>query len=239
LTKPHHDWVVAPHGPLTQINEDIWTAQGEVKTPAGAITRRMTIVRTPAQELIIFSAIALDDAAMGQVEGLGRPAFLVVPSDLHRLDAGAYKGRYPALRVIAPMGAREKVEKVVAIDCMHVDFGDPNISFVTIAGTHDHEAALLVRRSDGLTLIVNDIIGNIHGEHGFGGLMLRLMKFAGDEPHIPSPVKAKIVSNKKALRDQLLTWEAVPDLKRIVVSHGDIIEDDPQRVLRDLAATLN
>lgn len=86
---------------------------------------------------------------------------------------------------------------------------------------------------------MNDIVANIHDEHGFGGWLLRLMKFAGDEPHIPAPVKAKIVDNKAMLRRQLLAWAANPDLRRIIVSHGDVIDDDPRGVLRSLADTLD
>jgi hypothetical protein len=65
------------------------------------------------------------------------------------------------------------------------------------------------------------------------------MKFAGDEPHIPAPVKAKIVDSKVELREQLLAWGALPQLRRIIVSHGDIIESDPRGVLRTLADSLS
>lgn len=81
------------------------------------------------------------------------------------------------------------------------------------------------------------MVGNIQNASGFGGWFLRLMGFAGDEPHIPVPVKMTMIKDKAALAAQLRRW-AVPSLKRILVSHGATIEQDPPNVLRKLATSL-
>jgi hypothetical protein len=62
--------------------------------------------------------------------------------------------------------------------------------------------------------------------------------FAGDEPHIPSVVKMMMVDDTQALRMQLIAWTAMPTLARIVVSHGDVIEDNLRQVSRELAGSL-
>jgi hypothetical protein len=85
---------------------------------------------------------------------------------------------------------------------------------------------------------LNDLVGNIRDKPGFSGWLFKLMGFAGDEPHIPMPVKAAIVKDKEALRGQLLQWAAHPSLRRILVSHGDTIETDAAGALRKLAASL-
>jgi hypothetical protein len=81
------------------------------------------------------------------------------------------------------------------------------------------------------------MIGNIRETSGFEGWFLRLIGFAGDEPHVPVPVKLTMIKDKAALAAQLRRW-AVPSLKRILVSHGSTIEDDPSGVLRKLAGAL-
>ena len=73
---------------------------------------------------------------------------------------------------------------------------------------------------------------------GFGGWFLRMMGFAGNEPHIPKPVKLTLIDDKAALRAQLLRWAEMDSLKRILVSHGAIIDEDPARTLRELAGSL-
>jgi len=231
-------WKVRPHGKLQQVNDDILAVVGEIKMPLTTFPRRMTVVRLRDGRLVIFSAVALDEAEMARIEAFGRPAFLVVPNDHHRLDARMWKDRYPDLLVVGPKGSREKIEEEVPVDSTEPDFGDPDVAFVTVPGTDDREGALEVSGADGLTLILNDIVGNVRGEHGLGGWMLRKMGFAGDEPHVPGPVKFNMVEDKAALRAQLLRWAERDSLRRILVSHGEEIGDDPRGRLRALAAEL-
>jgi hypothetical protein len=239
MTRTLEKWEVLPHGKLISVTDDMLTVVGEIRMPLMTLPRRMTLVRLRDRRLVVFSAIALDEARMRQIEAFGTPAFLIVPNDHHRMDAKIWKGRYPSLQVIAPEGSRDKVEEAVPVDAIAGDFGDPGIAFVTVPGTDKREGALEVLGADGLTLVLNDIVGNIRDEHGFGGWLLRRMGFAGENPHVPGPVKLNMVESKAALRDQLLRWAERGALKRILVSHGDIIEDDPRGALRDLAAALD
>jgi hypothetical protein len=68
--------------------------------------------------------------------------------------------------------------------------------------------------------------------------MLGLMGFAGDAPHVPVPVKIAMIDDKAALAAQLRSWAALPGLKRILVSHGSAIEEEPAAALGALAASL-
>lgn len=238
MTAPFKTWTVLPHGTLTQIEPNILTVVGEIHMPIGDFPRRMTVVRLRDGRLVIFSAIALDEEEMKQLEAYGLPAFLIVPSAIHRQDARIWKDRYPAIRVIAPIGAKAKVEEVVSVDAVGADFGDPEVRFIEVPGTQGQESALLVATPGAATLVLNDLIANIRDEHGFGGWLLTLMGFAGDEPHIPSVAKARIVKDKQALAEQLRRWSRLHGLKRIIVSHGEPITDDPAGVLATLADSL-
>jgi len=231
-------WKVHPHGQLMQVNENILTVTGTILMPAGRLPRRMTVVKLAHGELIIFSAMSLADDQMNVLESFGTPAYMIVPNDHHRLDAQSWKERYPAIRVIAPSGARSKVEKLLLVDATFGDFGDRSVRFLPVPGTAEKEAALEVHGSEGMTLILNDLVGNIRGARGFTGWFLKLMGFAGDEPHIPMPIRRAMISSRGAVREQLLTWAAVPSLRRILVSHGEPIEHDPRGALLRLAQTL-
>jgi hypothetical protein len=187
---------------------------------------------------VVWSAIALDDTEMTRLEAFGRPAFLVVPNSIHRLDARVWKKRYPQLQVVAPPGARAKVAEIVPVDATEPAFGDSSVEFVSVAGTGGHEAALVVHAENGTTLVLNDIVGNIRDATGLGGWLLRVAGVAGDAPRIPRVVKRKLVKDADALRAQLLQWAQTKTLKRILVSHGAPIEDNPRQVLSDLAGSL-
>ena len=234
MPKVLEKWKVLPHGQLTEIDDGLWTVTGQLDMPLAHLQRRMTVVRLSSGGLVIYSAIALDEPQMQQLEAWGQPAFLIIPGDHHRMDAHIWKDRYPALTVIAPVGARTAAEEAVRVDATTADFGDEAISFVTVGGMSGHEAALIVRRPAGTTLIVNDIIGNLPEDTG---LFLRLTGFAGDEPQVPLPIRMGL-KDRDALRDQLLDWAALPELKRIIMSHGEPIETDPAGQLRAVAQKL-
>lgn len=230
-------WKVLPHGKLTTVDQNILTVTGELHIPM-ELPRRMTVVRLKGSRLVVFSAIALDEIEMRVIEEFGRPAFLVVPNDKHRLDAKAWKERYPAMQVVAPVGSKAKVEKVVPVDTTAPSFEDPDVQFVTVPGMREKEAALVVRTSGGTTLVLNDLVGNIRNESGLGGWFLRKMGFAGTQPHIPKPVQLMMIADKDALRGQLLKWAELESLLRILVSHGALIDEHPRQILRDLADSL-
>jgi hypothetical protein len=238
MSKPLETWKVLPHGQLTEVDDDVLTVVGQIHMPLGEFPRRMTVARLRDGRLVIYSAIALDEDEMQALERYGRPAFLVVPGDHHRMDAKIWKQRYPQLQVVAPAGAREMVEEVVPVDTTAPAFDDPAVQWITVPGTREHEAALRVRGQGGTTLVLNDSVANIHHEHGFGGWLMRMMGFAVDEPNIPGVRKLAMIKDAEALRGQLLEWSEIEDLRRILVSHGEPIEDDPRGVLRSLAASL-
>lgn len=232
-------WEVQPHEALVEIDDGILSVAGEIRMPLGNFPRRMTVVRLSGGRTAIYSAIALDEPEMKRIEQLGEPSFLIVPGDHHRLDARIWKTRYPAITVIAPPGAKEAVEEAVKVDATHDTLGDPQVKLVIVPGTGGHEAALEIRRASGLTLVLNDILANVAHPHGLGAhIMARLFGFGVHHPQVPRPVRHGMES-KVALAAQFDLWAADPDLRRIIVSHGDVIEDDPAKVLRTLADALD
>lgn len=214
------EWQVLPHGRLTRLDDNVLTVTGEIRVPEGSLSRRMTVVRLRDRRLIIFSAIALDEEQMRELEAFGTPAYLIVPNDHHRMDARIWKDRYPDLRVITPRGAQRKVGEVVPVDAVNVQFPDPDVRLEMVRGMQDEEAALRVHSRRGTTLVLSDVISGI------------------GEPHVPQPVRATVVDSRGALRDQLLDWARLPGLQRIVVSHGPVIEQDAPAALRRVAASL-
>ena len=231
-------WKVLPHGPLTAVDDKVWTVTGTIHMPVGDFERRMTVVRLRDGRLVVWSAIALDEPEMARLEAFGRPAWLVVPGDDHRMDAKIWLQRYPHLDVATPAGARDKVLEAVPVDSSAPDFQDPDVQWITVPGTQGHEAALTVRGAQGTTLVVNDLIANLRHPHGFSGWMLKLMGFAGDEPNIPAVRRMAMVKDGHALADQLQAWSEIADLRCILVSHGEPIADDPRGELRRLPDSL-
>lgn len=239
MPRVHDDWTVLPHAPIEAIDDGLLTVAGEIPMPLGNFPRRMTVIGLAGHRTAIWSAIALDDAEMARIDGMGTPSFLIVPNRAHRLDARIWKARYPAIKVLAPPSARSTVEDVVPVDATSDIVGDPDLAFMTVAGARHDEFALTVRRPSGVTLIVNDVIGHVRHPHGLGAqVMARLMGFGVSGPRVPRVVERMMIADKDALARQLRDWAAIPGLRRVIVSHGEPIEDHPAAALRAVAASL-
>jgi hypothetical protein len=240
MAKVLDSWTVLPHGPLTEITDGILTVQGDIVMPLGHFPRRMTVVRLAGKRTAIWSAIALGEAQMARIEDLGKPSFLIVPGIAHRMDIKIWKRRYPEARVITAPGARAAVEKVVPVDLVTDRLDDDAVHFETVPGTGQREAALRVRRKEGLTLIVNDIIAHVRHPHGLGAkIMARLMGFGVNGPQMPWVGARMFVDDRAALAAWMLSLASDETLTRIIVSHGDPISQNPQKVLAEVANRLH
>jgi hypothetical protein len=239
MAKPFKEWTVLPHGKLTKLEDNLLTVTGLLRMPPmGEVERRMTAVRLADGRVVIYSAIALHEAEMAVLEAFGTPSFLIVPNDIHRMDAKTWKDRYPALKVIAPAAARAKVEEIVHVDATTIDFSDPAVRVVTVPGTAEREMALIVEAGGGTTLVLNDLIFNLRDRPGFKGWLFKKIGMTGDQPRIPPVVELRQVADKDALKAQLERWARLPGLRRVLVAHGPVIADQPANVLGRIANEL-
>lgn len=233
------EWKVLPHGRVKTVDDHIVTVEGDIPMPLGKFPRRMTVVGLSRNRSAIFSAVALGEADMRRVEEVGKPSFLIVPNGHHRLDARPWKQRYPKLKVLCPPGAKKSVSEAVPVDSTDDILDDKDVQFVVVEGTREAEAALVVRRNSGTTLVANDVIANVRHPHGLGGkIIARLAGFGVKRPQVPRVVKRVMVEDKGKLAKQLRQWSEIAGLRRIIPSHGDMIER-PAPALRRMAEELS
>jgi hypothetical protein len=239
MAKPFREWTVLPHGKLTRLEDNLLSVVGVLRMPPmGEVERRMSVARLGDGRLIIYSAIALDETEMHKLEEFGTPAFLVVPNDIHRMDAKIWKDRYPALKVITPAGARRKVEGIVKVDGSEIELVDPAVQLVVVPGTDERELAMLVDAGGATTLVINDLIFNLPNRPGLSGWLFKTIGMTGDQPRLPAVIKKREVSDARALSAQFERWSHL-NLKRILVAHGNAITDQPAQVLRRIAGELS
>jgi len=240
MAKFHTKWTVFPHGPVEQIDEGILSVEGEIHMPLGRFPRRMTVVALNGGGTAVFSPVALHERAMRDIESLGAPSFLIVPNGFHRLDSRIWKQRYPDMKVISPPGAKARVEEAVPVDATTDILADANVDLIIAAGTREAESALIVRRRAGTTLVINDLMSNIRHPKGIGAnIMARIFGFGVKRPQMAREVKWLLVKDRPALAKQLRGWAEIADLQRVIVSHGDILEESPEESLRAIALTLD
>jgi hypothetical protein len=188
-----------------------------------SLKRTMTIVRLTDGRLLFHTAIALDDASMRQIENWGTPTFLVVPNGGHRLDAPAFKKRYPALQVVAPRGSRARIEEAVPVDLTYDEFPpDESVRFEALQGVKDAEGALIVRSADGVTVVLNDSVFNMDRKHDPLGFLFTTLMGSAPGPRVSRIAKLLFIKDKPALRSDLERLARTPGLQRLVVAHEKV-----------------
>jgi len=219
MTNPNTAWVVREHGAIQKLAENLWWVDGSL--PNMSLRRCMTVARLGDGRLAIHSAIALQESDMQQLEAWGTPAFLIVPSGYHRMDAPRYKARYPQLQVFAPAAARAKVEEVVKVDGRYTDFpNDDVVALSDLAGTR--EGLMTVKSSDGTTLVFNDCLFNMDKKKDFLGNLITTLMGSAPGPRVSRLAKAALVKDQAVYRRELERLAEIPDLVRVIVAHEKV-----------------
>jgi Domain of unknown function (DUF4336) len=237
MPKAHTTWRVLPHRALETIGERVWRLEGDLENMP--LKRVMTIARRTDGGLVVHNPIAADDATMAAIAALGEIRAIVVPNGYHRLDVGVFHQRFPAAQIICPAGARAKVEQVAPVNATYDDaFTDAAVELVTIDGTKAREGAMIVRGGDGTTVVLNDLVFNMPHAPGFQGFVLKNLVGSTGGVKITRIARLAVIASKPAVRAHLERLAALPDLRRVIVSHHEVIDRDPAGELARVAATL-
>ena len=226
-------WPQRRHGDLIRISDNVWRVEGEV--PRMLLKRQMVVVRDASRQLLLHSAIALDDRRMAQLAALGTLRWLVVPNGWHRLDAAAYRARFPELVVVAPSGAIARIREVVAVDLSYEQFPAHHMLRCHAAPwSKPKEGVIEVRDGPCTLLVFNDLIFNPKGS-GLSEWMYRLLR---QGPQVPWLAKRMFARERAELRNWLSQLADTEGLRVVVPGHGDPLMSDASGTLRKIAANV-
>jgi hypothetical protein len=237
VAAPPADWNVLPHTGIEKLTENLWRVEGELE--GLPLKRVSTIARRASGTLVIHNPIALGEPLMAEIEAWGGIHEIIVPNGYHRIDAPRFKRRYPAAKVYCPRAAQSRVGKVVPVDGAYADFpAEDGIRIDDLEGMGGTEGVMTVRSKDGTTLVFNDAIFNMPHVPGFHGWVFRNITNSSGGPRVSRLARLALVKDKGALRSHLERLADTPSLKRVIVSHHELIQDEPREAIRRAAATL-
>jgi len=223
---------------LERLAENLFRLEAPV--PGMPLDRVMVIARMSDGGLVIHNAIAGSEELYREIEALGSPRFLVVPNGWHRLDAAAYRARFPAVKVVAPAGGRKRVAQVVPVDLTYEELPkDDDVQIETLDGLKAAEGVMRVRSSDGVTLVFTDAVWNLAKRiPGFYGFVFHDVVGSKPGPRVTRVGRWFMVKDKQAYRAHLERLAGTPELKRVIVAHGAMVSEDAAAMLRAVAGTL-
>ncbi len=231
MAKTPRPWIVAPHDPIQKHEENLWSVDGQV--PGIKFRRRMTIARREDGSLVFFNAVPLDEPAMEEIRAWGKPAVLIVPNPFHRLDVYPFRERL-ALKVVCAPAIAARVGQVAAVSGGLEGVGDAAIEVRELAGCKGGETVMIARSDGGAlaSVVFSDAVMNVPKSTG---IITTLMRTTG-RPKCPPLFRFLGMSDKRALRADLERIAALPGLRRLIPSHGDVIEGDAGAVIREICA---
>ena len=219
---------------LKTFGEEIWIADGAMVAVAGFhYPTRMAIIRLP-DGLLIWSPTKLTKSLQAEVNALGPVLHIVAPNSLHHLFIPEWASAYPAAKLYAPPGLREKRKDIA----FTADLGDePNAAW---AGEIDQvamrgnlittEIALFHRKSG--TALFTDLLQQLPPKllTGWRATVAKLDLMVGNEPQVPRKFRFAFTNRRKARAalSRVLSWPT----KKVLMAHGTPIEKDGQAFLR-------
>lgn len=225
---------VQPHGAIEEIGAGLWQVTGSLKR--NPLPRNMVVWRTPQQGLMVHSVICLNDEGMRALDALGEVTHIIVPCEMHRADAAPYKERYPHAKVLCPAVARSKVEQVVTVDqTIEEGLGELGVVIHKPKGLKDFELHLeLTLEDDSRAIIMTDALFNLGATppKGFGGFIVKLLGSVGPL-NITKIGRRLLLEDKEAYADYVTSLGDIPNISVLSVAHGQIIQKDVQKALRD------
>jgi hypothetical protein len=221
------------YGRLQTLAEGVHVLDGAWKrSPLG---RRMTVIEGGDGELALHSAIELEDADIGIIDGLGKVAIVLVPNRFHSSDASFWADRYPEAKVLVPRQIEaEMAGKLSRVDGVIEDglpWGGADFVAYPLAGTKMGEVLFYHRPSR--TLITTDIVFHFQRED-FRGIAKLFMKLNGALGNFGPTRLAKrfFIRDKSAFADSMRPVLAL-DIDHVIMSHGRVLERDGAQRLRD------
>jgi hypothetical protein len=192
----------------------------------------MTVLRLPGGDLVLHSPITISDDLRTEIDALGTVRFIVAPNRMHHLFVADAARLYPEARVLAAPGLAEK-RRDLAFERTIAD--DPPAEWKGEIESHHvrgqsllNEVAFWHRASR--TLVLTDLCFNVQEGSALMRIFLRLngmwRRFG------PSRLIRLFVRDRAALEQsvrRMLEW----DFDRVVVAHGDVLEEGGKRALEE------
>lgn len=216
------------------VADQIWLCPYPIRFAGTRFEARMTVIRLASGGLMLHSPCSITAAMADEISALGAVAHIVAPGNFHHLYVASAQAAFPRAKTWICPGVEHR-QPGLAFDGLLGDVAPADwaaeIDQVLVQGTRImREVAMFHRASR--TLILVDLIENFTDAtpHASGALKFwfKYVFRMWNHPR-PAPEYRMGWSDRQAAAESLrriLAW----DFRRIVLSHGDLIESAAHEV---------
>ena len=223
---------------LKQIACHLWVAEQPFKFLGLEVGTRMTVISQTDNSLLIISPIQIDSTLKQQLDSLGTVKYIIAPNLFHHLFLASCQQLYPNAKIIAPPGIKTKqpnLEIALTFGQDYIDFKG-ELEYIPFHGFQAFIPPQIVRVNeivffhlDSKTLIITDSAFNF-GDN-FPLTTQLAAKIIGSYQSLqPSLLEKIAIKDKAAIRksmDKILAW----DFHRVIMAHGNIVEENAKEQL--------
>jgi hypothetical protein len=222
------------------LTEDVWVQEDAIKLGPVELKLRMTVVRLGNGELWVHSPTAISDSLRQEVDQLGKVGVLVAASNGHNLFLLDWIAAYPDARVYCSAGVPKKLPALTEFSVLANSAGCPwpgDFQMQKLEGAPFFDESLFLHPASG-SLIVTDFVQNYRNQTytGLANVMSKLVlqPIGFKDICLAPPLRFKFMIKDRpafvAGVEKVLSWQ----FERIIVTHGDIIEENAQATLARL-----
>ena len=207
---------------MRQLTESIALLPFPLRVAGCDLGRNVTVIRLASGKLVIHSTAPFTNENVAEIAALGDPGWLVEATNFHDTCAGAGRAAFPGIPYLAPPGfpGADDADPLVPPP---PEWGE-ELEVVPLEGMpRIREHAFFHRPS--ATLILGDLFFNLRPT-GWTRFFLRALSGLKSYPGM-SRLFRFMIKDKDAFRSSLDRLRALP-FERIVVAHGEPIENDPR-----------
>lgn len=216
---------------LELVAEGVFTYGEELRLPGGfAMPTRAAVLTLPGGRVALHSPLQLDDETARSIDALGEVAVIVAPSRRHWLFAAAAKERYPRAALAVAPSVAEKIGRAVdeVLPASGSMVSAPELAVRRVDGAASADEHVIFHAAS-RSLLVSDLVFNVH-EGGNVGMRV-VFRAVGAWGRLAQSRAWRLMVDDRAAAgrsvEDVLAW----DLERVVVGHGEVVQDDARERL--------
>lgn len=216
---------------LRLLDDDLWVCDRSFRVAGMEIGTRMTVVRLDDGGLFLHSPVALTPALRAELEAIGPIRHAVAPNLHHYLYLSEYRD-LPDVRLYASPGLAEKARKLRFDETLGDEAPSAwrgQIDQHCFQGAPFMREVAFFHRKSGSLMLADLCFNYVEHPQFLARSWLRLMgglgRF-GPPRHIRLFFRDKAAARRSI--DTILAW----DVRRVIVTHGVVLQQSAKRVLR-------
>jgi hypothetical protein len=216
---------------LRPLAPDLFVTERPLRLAGLDIGTRMTVIRLPGDRLFLHSPVAFDEGLREELDRLGRVRFAVGPNRFHHVFLAGVSAAYPDAELWAAPGLERK-RRDLTFDGVLGDEPAPGwagrLGQCLVRGFPLMNEVVFLHAAS-RTLVVADLA--FHFGPGSPALPRIAVRLAGGKRFGPTFVARLLARDRAAARaslERVLAW----DFERVIVAHGQVLEEGGREALR-------